>query len=85
MKHIKPYTIYKKIFESNSEIINTVKDLLLDLQDDGINIRWIFRPQSIELSSIEDKEIDLSKYKDQLESTLEFLKSEGYNFKSFIG
>lgn len=93
MKHIKKY----KIFESGDYIHNTIKDLLLDLEDDGLTVRVIntdqingidfYNKSSRLLIFIQNKNqsiFNINNYKSQLESVKEFLEIEKYHIHSFI-
>lgn len=85
MKHI---TTYKLFESSDNSIIETVKDLLLDLQDDEIKVKCDFIRNGpnrlwVKIGDINESEINLSKYRDQLYSVKEFLSEEGYKFHSF--
>jgi hypothetical protein len=101
MKNIETY----RIFESNhlmkkrndDYIIDTIKDLLLDLEDDGLTVRVIntdqingidfYNKSSRLLIFIENKNgsiFNINNYKSQLESVREFLKIEKYHIHSFI-
>ena len=88
MKHIKKY----KIFESGDYIHNTIKDLLLDLEDDGLTVRVIntdqingidfYNKSSRLLIFIQNKNqsiFNINNYKSQLESVKEFLEIEKYH------
>lgn len=101
MKHIETY----KVFESNhikkrnnDYIIDTIKDLLLDIQDDDIKLNCGFIAKSdsnrgyifidigeawFNSSLPRQNNISVSVYKNQLEALRLFLKSEGFNFDSF--
>ena len=96
MKHIKRYKLFEWV---NSSIIETVKDLLLDLHDDEITVDVSLDTLGVGIGKMKDiicikigrmdgpsnneKLFKPIYYKDQLESVKEFLESEGYRFYSF--
>lgn len=84
MKYIKKY----KIFEKQYEEFDLVEELLLNLKDDGIDIKVDFLNS---MDSIDNLRILLSsdnffspeKYKYELLSVKDYIESNGYKFKLF--
>ena len=97
MKHIETYRIFESNHlikkRNNDYIIDTIKDLLLDIQDDDIKLNCGFIAKSdsnrgyiyIDIGEklLRQNNISFSEYKNQLEDLRFFLKSEGFNFDSF--
>lgn len=83
MKYIKTY----KVFESIVSSIDDIKDILIDISDDGIEVK-IGRINVHVTISIGDEHSDLEvvdvlKYEDPLLRVIDFIESNGYKFVAF--
>ena len=76
MRHIKPYKLFESIEPDIKEVEQDVSDMLLDIQDEGLNVKVIgyisFRcPSSFEIESDKGSWPHLFHITDNIKNTLE--------------
>lgn len=82
MKYINPYNESLDRTKQLDVIIDNIKDILVDVEDDGfqVSIMPFYRQKFLLINIFQKRVFEFSEIKDSVSHLLSFMKEEGYDY-----